>query len=281
MDSEFNSMAGPIYPFYFFNNLVINPIVILIMIIITVVYYIMFISIGGTVGDVSVPSTDVSTGDSNLDVLLWAVLLFLIIFNIFAYVNNVTIDADMKNIFTDEPEIDIMVNSNNISANAPTVPEIKIAKQVFNVPENEYTYDDANALCKAYGGRLAKYEEISDAYEKGADWCNYGWSADQMALFPTQLEKWQKLQKIDGHKNDCGRPGINGGYIENKGAKFGANCYGYKPKMTMEESKLMSTKDLYPKTNKDIMEERRVDYWKNRLTNILVSPFNNDSWSMF
>lgn len=278
MESEFNSMAGPIYPFYFFNNLVINPMVILIMLIIVVGYYTMFVSIGG---DVTVPTGEITSGDGNLDVLLWATLTFLIIFNIFAYYNNVTIDTDMKNIFTDEPEIDIMINSEKVSASKPTVPEIKISKQVFNIPENEYTYDDAKALCKAYGGRLAKYEEISDAYEKGADWCNYGWSDNQMALFPTQLEKWHKLQKIDGHKNDCGRPGINGGYIENKNARFGANCYGYKPKMTAEEAKLMKTKDLYPKTNKDVMEERRVDYWRNRLTNILVSPFNNNNWSMF
>jgi len=278
MESEFNSMAGPIYPFYSFNNLVINPMVILIMIVIIVAYYTIFISVGG---DVTVPIGNASSGDGNLDVLLWSVLLFLIIFNIFAYYNNVTIDTNMKNIFTDEPEIDIMINPEKASANEPTVQEIKIAKQVFNVPENDYTYDDAKAVCKAYGGRLAKYEEISDAYEKGAGWCNYGWSDGQMALFPTQLEKWHKLQKIDGHKNDCGRPGINGGVIENKNLRFGANCYGYKPKMTTEEANLMKTKDLYPKTNKDIMEDRRVDYWRNRLTNILVSPFNNDNWSMF
>ena len=54
---------------------------------------------------------------------------------------------------------------------------------------------------------------MEDAYEDGADWCSYGWSEDQMAFFPTQKEKWKKLQKIEGHKHDCGRPGINGGYI--------------------------------------------------------------------
>ena len=32
----------------------------------------------------------------------------------------------------------------------------------------------------------------------------------------TQISTWKKLQTIDGHKNDCGRPRINGGYIENK-----------------------------------------------------------------
>ena len=36
-----------------------------------------------------------------------------------------------------------------------------------------------------------------------------------MALFPTQYEHWEHLQKIKGHENDCGRPGVNGGYIDN------------------------------------------------------------------
>ena len=42
----------------------------------------------------------------------------------------------------------------------------------------------------------------------------------------------KKLQKRKGHKHDCGRPGINGGYIGNTNIKYGVNCYGYKPKIT-------------------------------------------------
>lgn len=284
METEFNSVAGPIYPFYFFNDLVINPMVLLLILIIVVMYYIFFTSIGKEVVSEGVTAT-IESGKmemGNLDVLLWSVLLFLVIINAVTYFNNMTIDTKMRNVFTDEPEIDVIVNpSEQEMSDIEPVPEIKIGKQVFNIPENDYTYNDAKALCKAYGGRLAKYEEISDAYEKGADWCNYGWSEDQMALFPTQLEKWQKLQKIEGHKHDCGRPGINGGYIKNKNVKFGVNCYGYKPKITGEEAMLMQTKDLFPKTEKDIMFERKVNYWRNRLTNILVSPFNNKNWSMF
>ena len=49
---------------------------------------------------------------------------------------------------------------------------------------------------------------------------------NQLALFPTQYGKWERLQKIKGHENDCGRPGINGGYIDNPNVKFGINCYG-------------------------------------------------------
>ena len=32
--------------------------------------------------------------------------------------------------------------------------------EVFNVPGNEYTYDEARALCKAYGAKMATYSQI-------------------------------------------------------------------------------------------------------------------------
>ena len=34
--------------------------------------------------------------------------------------------------------------------------------EVFNIGENEYTYQDAEALCKAYNGRFANYQEIEN-----------------------------------------------------------------------------------------------------------------------
>ena len=49
-------------------------------------------------------------------------------------------------------------------------------KQVFNISNNIYTYDDAEAVCKAFGAELADYHQLKDWYQKGADWCNYGWT---------------------------------------------------------------------------------------------------------
>jgi hypothetical protein len=97
-------------------------------------------------------------------------------------------------------------------------------------------------------------------------------------LFPTQKQTYDNLQKIDGHQNDCGRTGVNGGYIANPKIKFGVNCYGYKPKITSEEDELMKTSSPYPKTAKDIAFQQRIDYWKNKVDEILVSPFNHSSW---
>ena len=52
-------------------------------------------------------------------------------------------------------------------------------KQVFNVGDNVFTYEEARGLCRAYGGDLATLEQMIDAHKNGADWCNYGWSQNQ------------------------------------------------------------------------------------------------------
>jgi phage terminase large subunit len=49
--------------------------------------------------------------------------------------------------------------------------------------------------------------------------------------------------------------------------------------MTEEEEDLMANQTIYPKTEKDIAMENRVNYWKDKLTEILVSPFNHNTWS--
>ena len=132
-----------------------------------------------------------------------------------------------------------MVDQSNYQP-AP-VPTIKFKKQVFNIPGNYYNYDNAKAVCTAYGSKLATYQQIEDSYKNGGEWCNYGWSEGQNALFPTQQKTFDNLQGIKGHEHDCGRPGINGGYIANPQVKFGVNCYGNKPKINKQEEELMKT----------------------------------------
>jgi hypothetical protein len=112
------------------------------------------------------------------------------------------------------------------------------SEEVYNVGNNVYNYDEAQAVCKAYGARLATYDEIENAYNDGGEWCNYGWSEGQMAYFPTQKDTWDMLQRDPKLKHACGRPGINGGFIDNPNVKFGANCFGVKP---------MAPKDWDPK----------------------------------
>ena len=263
----------------YINNLLSNPTVIIILVVVLIIYIIMFMSLGGM--ESTVPSSDTVTNNSSntITIILVAFFIILIIINGLQYFFGVDIVAKLKNILTGNPEVDIIVDTSRVqAANAP-VPEILLKKQVFNIPGNEYVYPDAKALCSAYGARLATYTEIENSYNDGGEWCNYGWSDGQMALFPTQQKTFDELQKIQGHENDCGRPGVNGGYMANPAIKFGVNCFGYKPRMNSDEEELMANEPIYPKTLKDIAMENRVNYWKDKLSEILVSPFNNDTWS--
>ena len=207
----------------------------------------------------------------------------MILLNGMTYIFNTSVTATLKNLFTSTPEVDIVLNTDQNDSNPlmpSSVPEITRKPQVFHIPGNKYTFDDSKAICSAYGGRLATYKEMEDSYKDGADWCSFGWSDGQMAFYPTQTEKWTNLQAIEGHEHDCGRPGINGGYIDNPNVRFGVNCFGYKPKISQQEMEQMGNTPLYPKTNKEIDFDKKVDHWRSKLSQITVAPFNNANWSI-
>ncbi len=271
------------------NNFTINPTVFIIIFIVFLIYIALFYSLGnnGNNNQDSLFSNESTNNNSNisiiLSILVLGILIVLILINIFQYFFNINVTAFLTNIFSPQPTLDVTVeqqgNNGIIDYQPTTIPEIKYKKQVFNIPGNYYSYEDAKALCKAYGSDLANYKQIEDAYKNGAEWCNYGWSHGQMALFPTQQNTFDNLQKISGHEHDCGRPGINGGYMANPNIKYGVNCFGNKPKITSEEEDLMKISSPYPKTQKDIDFQNKVNYWQTKIDQILVSPFNYDSWS--
>ena len=300
MDESYNTVSTSLGAvstniYDYLNGILSNPSIIAIIVIVLVVYISIFFSLGesgssssssssfnlfsSSSSDTSGTGTTSDAGSKTISIFIISIFLVLMLINGLQYLFGVDIIAKIKNIFTGTPEVDITIDPSAALSSISGVPEIVRAPQVFNIPGNKYVYPDAKALCSAYGSRLATYKEIEDAYEGGAEWCNYGWSEGQMALYPTQQKTWDELQKIEGHENDCGRPGVNGGFIQNPAVKFGVNCYGYKPQMTPEEEDIMASTQIYPKTLKDIAMENRVKYWKDKLTSILVSPFNHGSWS--
>ena len=120
-------------------------------------------------------------------------------------------------------------------------------KQVFNISKNAYTYYDAEPLCKALGSELATYEQVKQAYARGADWCNYGWVKGQMAVFPTQTNTWEQIQNgPEEQRNACGRPGVNGGFFDNPELRFGVNCYGVKPEQKDHDATNVASGDAAP-----------------------------------
>jgi hypothetical protein len=289
-----NGMLNGIQPNYdFINKYGSNPLMIGILVFIILLYYVVIHYIFKKEGMASGMSSGMASGMSSssasssssvgmIEILLWGMFIMIILLNGVRYFYDLDITTSIKDIFTREPEVDI--NVTGINETIPTdepipVPEIKWRKQVFHVPDNKYSFSDSRAICAAYGGKLASYDQVEKSYKDGAEWCGFGWSENQMALYPTQKKTYNKLQTIKGHEHDCGRPGINGGYIANPNVKFGVNCYGYKPKITSAERKLMTIDKIYPKTKDDLTFEKKIYEWRRKLGEILVAPFNRTTWS--
>jgi hypothetical protein len=147
-------------------------------------------------------------------------------------------------------------------------------KQVFNVARNVYTFSEAEPLCRAFGAELATYDQVKEAYEAGADWCNYGWVKGQLAVYPTQESTYQKLQHgPESERMSCGVPGVNGGYFPNADQRFGVNCYGPRP----AESALDERLQMEAKT--DTSYDREVNRFKAERDSIAVNPWNAKQWS--
>jgi hypothetical protein len=282
MEVNTTSTTDPVNYYNKLNTFILNPMVFVIVLLIIIAYFVFSSSLGNSESS-SFSSSDSSdssgSGGKVMGIIIVIILVFLIIVNAFQYFFSVNITAYLTDLFTNKPKIDIVVDQSTFQPS--TVPTIKFKKQVFNIPGNYYNYPNAKALCQAYGSKLATYKQVEDSYDNGGEWCNYGWSEGQMALFPTQQKTFDNLQKIKGHENDCGRPGVNGGFMANPNIRFGVNCYGNKPKITQEEEDLMKTATPYPETIQDIAFQKRVDYWKDKIDQILVSPFNYDTWGSF
>lgn len=270
------STTDPVNMYNYLNSYILNPVVFIIIFLVVVSYYVFSSSLES--GSSSLGNEN-GSGSKVMGGIIVAILVVLIIVNAFQYFFSINVTAYVQGLFTKNAKVDIVVDQSTYESTP--VPEIRFKKQVFNIPGNYYNYENAKALCTAYGADLASYDQIEKAYNNGAEWCNYGWSADQLALFPTQKKTYDNLQSIEGHENDCGRTGINGGYIANPEIKFGVNCYGNKPKITSEEEDLMKATTPYPETTKDLAFQKRVDFWKNKVDEILVSPFNYNTWGSF
>lgn len=151
-------------------------------------------------------------------------------------------------------------------------------KEVFNVSRNIYTYNDANAVCGAFGAELATYDQVKHAYDNGADWCNYGWVKGQMAVYPTQKATYEKMQKGSAEqRNACGKIGINGGYFDNPELRFGVNCYGTRP-VKSETDELQEGGVQLPQSPEELEYDKKVQKFREQLSTVTVLPFNRGHW---
>jgi hypothetical protein len=153
------------------------------------------------------------------------------------------------------------------------------APEVFNISKNTFTYYDAEPLCRALGAELATYDQVKEAWDRGADWCNYGWVKGQAAVYPTQKTTWERIQAgPEEQRNACGVPGLNGGYFDNPELRFGVNCFGSKPNQSQhDEAKMNQGAPLSPGA---LEVQKKVAKFRTEAASIGVMPFNSDKWSM-
>jgi hypothetical protein len=228
-----------------------------------------------------------------IDTIMWMLFIIILIsdfFEIFFNINlvDLLITSDFLRNIQEYTSSDDLKNSsdtlNDSSNNLKKDVSAQVLNEVFNISNNLYTYEDAPSVCSVYGAKLATYDQVEAEYNNGGEWCNYGWSEGQLALFPTQKDTWNKLQHSKESKNNCGRPGVNGGYMENPHILFGVNCYGKKPIATTNDIKSMDVNRevVIPKTSEDSMVDAKINMWKNNPDQFLVvNSFNRDHWSKY
>lgn len=234
--------------------------------------------------------TYVSTGSILATLVVLAILIGIILLLgqvgiLKIYIANGSLHVEyheLTNVSNDQASASITGSASQATTAAPapstsdqtaSAPKPVMKSEVFHVGGNEYTYQDAPAVCAAYDSELATYDQLTAALALGAEWCAYGWSQGGMALFPTQQSTWTQLQADPLARTACGRPGINGGYFD-PGTKFGVNCYGPKPPDNTNAKYPLPVPGTDP-----TMFNQLVNKFKSQLNTMSVNAFNRSAWS--
>jgi hypothetical protein len=242
-----------------------------------------------------------STASTMNTPLMWFMGFFVIGLFLFYFFHNTFSDAissmtDQFNLWLTGNGGPPEVKQENIPTAPPTPPQdhattqrnemekvvdklLPPAKDVFTVSKNDYSYYDAAPLCKALGAELATYDQVKQAWQKGADWCNYGWVKGQMAVYPTQKSTYEELQEgPEDQKGACGMPGVNGGFFDNPELKFGVTCVGKKPSQSQHDANAISAGSTRPLTASGIEFEKKVQRFKEGSDSLGILPFNKEQW---
>ncbi len=284
MNVNIDSISNlPSKSYNYINDNGINPIFLIILAIVIILFYTLFSFTSSTNQD-----TSNNINYNYLEIIIWSIFLVLIVLNAITYFYSYDLDANLSNIFTSKPELKLGISTRNNKSNNKDKDDTNddntnstSSKQVYHIPGNNYTYKDAKRICKLHNATLANFNQIEDSYKSGGEWCSFGWSDNQLALYPTQKKTYEALADIKGHEHDCGRPGINGGYIDNPNIRFGINCYGVKPKITPLEQQDMNANQDFPENLKRKKLRKEMKYWKKKRDKINIAPFNRTNWSKY
>jgi len=210
-----------------------------------------------------------STGSIIAVLALWLVVALIIL--VLWYYGFIPL-ADLTSDLAPKPEVKPTPKPTPAPVTT-TVSGPKVGSEVFHIDDSQFTYADAPAVCAAYGAELATLEQIIDAYNHGAEWCSYGWSAGGFALYPTQKPTWEALQAEPNtvKRTACGRPGVNGGYFD-PNTKFGVNCFGFKPSGKADLP-------LPPPGTDRTAFKKAVAKFRAMLASFNLTPYSRNEWS--
>jgi len=210
-----------------------------------------------------------STGSIIAVLALWLVVALIIL--VLWYYGFIPL-ADLTSDLAPKPEVKATPKPTPAPATT-TVSGPRVGSEVFHIDDSQFTYADAPAVCAAYGAELATLEQIIEAYNHGAEWCGYGWSAGGFALYPTQKGTWQALQAEPDtvKRTACGRPGVNGGYFD-PNTKFGVNCFGFKPTGKAELP-------LPPPGTDPTAFKKAVAKFRSMIASFNLTPYSRTEWS--
>jgi hypothetical protein len=163
-------------------------------------------------------------------------------------------------------------------------------KEVFLI-YGKYNYLEAQEICKIYNGKLATLKQLEEAFNKGANWCVWGWLDKQYIGFPIQESYWNEVEKK--HKGFCGATaGINKIKNMDPSKRFSIHCYGIKPKRTEKDlkktleiekkiNKMQSLDDLVKKCKINRRNQETKNIIKKKKNDIVILNFNNSNWSIY
>lgn len=161
-----------------------------------------------------------------------------------------------------------------------SIPDARVEKEeVFHVPNQLFTYEEAKLFCKQLGVRMANLNDLKRAYLKGASWMTMGWTDNQLGLYILQPRTVRRYP-------EAGNVGINGGYFENAKLRMGINCYGVKPKpdpkrIEIAYSDLQEVDGASPFERESTTNEAVADYMAQlKSGDIVISPWNTNKWSV-
>jgi hypothetical protein len=146
---------------------------IVLLVIIIVIYIFLF----AFLNNASINNEDNKWWILILEIILIIILIAVVVLNMDSLTNNeYSFSTEIRNLFSNkQTEISIVANDD-------TVPELKKEEkckkekdegEVFHIYNNKYTYEDARELCSTLDARLATYDEVEEAYNKGGGWCSY------------------------------------------------------------------------------------------------------------